>query len=1129
MNTLVGQLRYLVGICCLTATAPAWAQETGARVTPELLQNRIAAAQDSTELDEATKARLVDLYRQSISNLEAHRANEESAEEYRMARRGAPAEAEKLRAALERRRTSDPTAGLQSLSSTSLQQLTRMLDEEVANLTAVEAKLAVLEARLLAAAQRPTDARARIAAARSLMEDLAAKSSDRSALTETPQTAEAARWAVEIRLEALRTEIEMLDEELLSHSARNDLLTAQKDEATHGVGRIRQRIEVLRTAVGERRRVDAELAMTQARAALAGASSGEPLVRELADANLILVELLQQQLSELDKLAALEGDRPRTTEIDNAYRSARRKLELEDSRAPVGMAILAERRQFPRARQYAKERRILSRSVVAVSLRLLEAEEERQALTDVGTYLDRRIAEAGEETLDSTVRGELESLVTTRRSLLDRAITDDVAQQQRLYELDDALRRSTDRMMAYDEFLAKRLLWVRSARAIDAASFGRLPGELADYLAPGPWLETAREAAVRLVRAPVSSLIVVLAFALTWRRRRIRASLVECGRNVGLVREDSMRSTVKALALTLILAAPVPLGLGAIGGALATAGDAAAFPIAVGSALLKTASWIALPLLMRALFLPGGVANRHFGWDDGVLAELRRQLAWFIGLFFPVYLVLRTSLVVEPPTYAGGTLTYLCFVGVMTGLLALIIGTGHPTKGTARQVLAARSAGAQWRWRYLGFPLAVLLPVALVVLGWFGYSYTAQELMRRLFQSIWFLVAIWLGAALVCRWLLMTSRRLTDQESPAASGTAPAQQAEGGDGTKVDGDVGGPEVDLVALNADSRKLLNAVVLLTVALVLAAIWGDVIPALSILEDVELWNQTALVDGVRQTVPVTLLDLLLAAVVGVVGYILARNVPSLLDIILLKQGSVSIGGRYTAGTLTRYAITAVTVLVVLQRLGASAWQLGWAAAALGVGIGFGLQEIVANFICGLILLFERPVRVGDVITIGDASGIVSKIRIRATTIRDWELKELVVPNKELITGRLLNWTLSDAVTRVFITVGVAYGSDVERAMALIREAAEENTHVVDEPEPRVHFEQFGDSSLNLTLRAYTSDVSNRLPVTTELHQAIDRKFRAAGIVIAFPQRDVHHHSGDAGAAPPIADGGESGKVG
>ena len=243
--------------------------------------------------------------------------------------------------------------------------------------------------------------------------------------------------------------------------------------------------------------------------------------------------------------------------------------------------------------------------------------------------------------------------------------------------------------------------------------------------------------------------------------------------------------------------------------------------------------------------------------------------------------------------------------------------------------------------------------------------------------------------------------------------------------------------------------MNATVLLLAVLGLAGIWGDFIPALRVLDDIDLWNKIALVDGAERVVPVTLADLLLAAIIGIGGYILAANLPSLIDIILLKHGSASAGSRYTVETLTRYSIVAFAVVLMLRPLGANASQLGWAAAALGVGIGFGLQEIVANFICGLILLFERPVRVGDVITVGDASGTVSKIRIRATTLRDWEQKELVIPNKELITGRLLNWTLSDEMTRLFISVGVAYGSDVDRAMALIMEVAEQNDRILADP--------------------------------------------------------------------------------
>ncbi len=169
---------------------------------------------------------------------------------------------------------------------------------------------------------------------------------------------------------------------------------------------------------------------------------------------------------------------------------------------------------------------------------------------------------------------------------------------------------------------------------------------------------------------------------------------------------------------------------------------------------------------------------------------------------------------------------------------------------------------------------------------------------------------------------------------------------------------------------------------------------------------------------------------------------------------------------------------------------------------MGIGFGLQEIVANFISGLIILFERPIRIGDRVTVGNTDGVVTRIRIRATTIRGDDRKELLVPNKEFITGRLLNWSLSDQVTRVMVTVGVAYGTDVEQAHALMREAAHEHAHVLDDP-----FEGFGDNSLTLILRAFIDSPDHRLATVTHLHKAIYAKFEQAGISIAFPQRDLH----------------------
>jgi potassium efflux system protein len=186
------------------------------------------------------------------------------------------------------------------------------------------------------------------------------------------------------------------------------------------------------------------------------------------------------------------------------------------------------------------------------------------------------------------------------------------------------------------------------------------------------------------------------------------------------------------------------------------------------------------------------------------------------------------------------------------------------------------------------------------------------------------------------------------------------------------------------------------------------------------------------------------------------------------------------------------------------------LQWLIAALGVGIGFGLQEIIANFISGLIILFERPIRVGDIVTVGDKDGIVTKIRIRATTIRDFDGRELLVPNKEFITARLLNWSLSDSKVRLVIPVGIAYGSDLEEALSILREITDEYPKILDDPEPSIIFGNFGENALELTARFFIGSFDDYWPLTTEVRSEIYKRFTEAGIVIAYPQRDIHFAS-------------------
>lgn len=241
--------------------------------------------------------------------------------------------------------------------------------------------------------------------------------------------------------------------------------------------------------------------------------------------------------------------------------------------------------------------------------------------------------------------------------------------------------------------------------------------------------------------------------------------------------------------------------------------------------------------------------------------------------------------------------------------------------------------------------------------------------------------------------------------------------------------------------------------------------------------------------------------------VVTAVLFRNGPGLLEISILNQLPFDASVRYAITTLVSYVIVMVGTIAACSTIGLQWSQIQWLATALTFGLAFGLQEMFANFVAGLIILLERPIRVGDIVTVDDVTGVVSKIRIRATSITNWDRKEYVVPNKEFITGRLLNWTLSDKVNRIVVNVGLAYGSDTEKARDLLVQAATDHPMILKDPKPMAAFEAFGDNSLNLVLRAFLPTLENRLQVIHELHTAIDQAFRKAKIEIAFPQRDLH----------------------
>jgi potassium efflux system protein len=234
------------------------------------------------------------------------------------------------------------------------------------------------------------------------------------------------------------------------------------------------------------------------------------------------------------------------------------------------------------------------------------------------------------------------------------------------------------------------------------------------------------------------------------------------------------------------------------------------------------------------------------------------------------------------------------------------------------------------------------------------------------------------------------------------------------------------------------------------------------------------------------------------------------------------------RYAITTLSRYALIFIGGSAAFYTIGFRWQNVQWLAAALMLGLGFGLQEIFANFFSGLIVLIERPVRVGDIVSVDNVDGVVSRIRMRATTITNWERKEMIIPNKELITGRVLNWTLSDQVQRVVLTLGVAHGSDTAKVTQTLYSVLQEHPAIMSDPAPAVTFSGIGESTLNFEVRCFLPRADLGLSTKHELHTRIDRAFREAGIQIAHPQRDLHVRTIDGAALlaqPRLSDEDES----
>jgi potassium efflux system protein len=831
-----------------------------------------------------------------------------------------------------------------------------------------------------------------------------------------------------------------------------------------------------------------------------------PLLVRIARQNAVLSNEIVSVSNRLKQLRLqTEQVNNQASQVKGDYERAREIIDIGGLSKGMGYMLLQQHYVLPDRNSLRRQARNQKELAAEVGVKRLLHREERKQLRDIDAYIDQILVEVSEQ--QPSLHNELKKLLKMRLELLEKALEYQNIYLKNISKLESAQQILLDDIDDYTRYLSVHLFLARSASRDELEALGVLPEKAWRILSPDGWLGVLQVLRFQVTHSPVFIFLVLMIATLFWYRKPAIAAINASSGMLGRPETDHFIYTIKSLLFTLIAVIPLPLAVAVTGWQLKISSQSTVFSIAVGSALLMFAIQFFYIRAIRMMCMTGGLADAHFCWPESSLVLLRRELNRLSWIYLPAALVSFITFYLDRLNagWEVGQTAFLIMVGSLSFAFYKLL---HPVRG----VFAGRRGKVQAKTdRHLQWPLYVLLvifPLALGLLSLMDYLYTAGNLLSLMLQTCWLLVALIILTGLAHRWLLVMRRRLVYEAAKQAAKLADEENDDADSSHQgLHVDVDEPEVDLVTLSDTSLKLLNTSILVLGFIGLWMIWDEVLPALRIFENASLWHHTLTVDGVEQRLPITLIDIGLAMIYGVATLVLVKQLPAVLEIILLQRTGMTSSGRYTVTTLVSYVITVVGIILVFSTLGVHWSQLQWLVAALGVGIGFGLQEIVANFISGIIILFERPVRVGDLVTIGDTRGIVTKIRIRATTIRTHDAQELLVPNKEFITGRLLNWSLSDQVTRLLIPVGIAYGSDVDKAMALMLEAAREDVNVIDDPAPSVIFESFGDNSLQIILRCFVCEIDKRVRTISALNQAVNKKFNEAGIVIAFPQRDLH----------------------
>jgi potassium-dependent mechanosensitive channel len=989
------------------------------------------------------------------------------------------------------------------------EQLEALLAHERDGLADARAAVASLQGELARQTVRPALLGDELTAAHAALDAIANPASPSKTTSTALSDAQRLRAQSAQRLATLQ--ISQLNLENSSYEPRMRLLSAQLRERQRAQTDLTQHVITLEAMLLDRTNaaiVDLQTRTTHEREEIGDTSH---MLAEAADANVSLATKLGDAVRDLGDLRTHQQEWDRALrDTAQALKNTEERMRISGSSEAMGLILLAERSRLKPVQVLKRQLAELQENYAKSRTTLIDVREQQDAFADSDNTAKTTIAQFPDipkervEELRASLsrlfdeRSEILSQVSAQLTRLANAQSDAEVQLQNLIE-------TTDR---FTTILDARLLWTPSHKSIDGGWLGAFRAA-GTFFSAARWARAFQGGIQQALHAPLLSICALATLALLgFLSLRARKHFENISIPMRRIRSDRYRLTSAALVWTILSAAPLPFAVWLIGMCLQSATpQTSGFADELGIAFESIAIPTFLFAFLRALTAENGLAQFHFRWPRPRRLSLYNAAPWLALLLLPAQFLIDFMLL---RNNAPAVDTY----GRSLLMLALLV-----TAAFCGWLLAP---GRVWTLRDSKLHEPVRLRqivriglvsgcLVLLVLVLRGYFVTALTLSARVFQTFAALLAASVLYGLGARWLVLGERHLSlkrmEEKQASENQLAATDKSEGETLPEPEPE----EITLASVSMQTRRLLRMLVGVGLAASLLWIWSDVAPALTVFGDTQVWKSSDLVDGKAIALKVSLRDVLEALVAFALTWAATRNVPGFLEVGVLRRFNVDAPTRYAITSLTRYIIVFVGVLFGISMLGLHWSNLQWLAAGFSVGLGFGMQEIFANFISGLMVLFERPIRVGDIVTIGNIEGTVKRIRTRATTIVDWDNREVIVPNKNFITDRLVNWTLSDSTTRLVIKVGIAYRNDPKLAQTLMLDIANAHPQVLQDPAPTCWMMGFGNSTQDFELRVYVADIGQRNPVRTELQFRIAETFGEKDIELAFPQMDLWFRNG------------------